>query len=617
MGKGGRTNRTQPTLFELSKEQQRVVEAAGNLLVLGGPGSGKTTVAILKAGKLVEETLCPSQKIIFLSFARPTVARIIEALDQAEEIGKDEKRLIEIDTYHAFFWRLIKSHGYLLGLPRTVSLLTPAAEAIALASIRNDYPTDSKLTDAQREEKAARELAERTRLSRDEGKVCFDLFADLAGQILHGSRKIRALTGEAYPFVILDEFQDTDDDQWTVVQALGQESEIIALADPEQRIYEFIGARPERLNHYRETFQPTEFDLADDNYRSGDTHIAQFGNDLLRGKFQSKSYDGITLLTFPANQNQAYAALKGQVLQARKRLIDTGKNDWSLAVLVPTKKMTRTVSDYLRTDQAGMSSIQNSAFIDVEGAVLAAEIIAFLLQPKAPKGDFEALIQLVCNFYEGRGGDTPSKTHIAESARISAALDKAKTALAQGKEIHKNSLILPMLATYRAARGVELTGDPDADWLAVRAQLDEGPCKRLKEVAVEVRNLRLLDRGTQLRAALSEAWRASLAYTDALDIVRRAFVQEHFASAWRPETGVVVMNMHKAKGKQFDEVIIFEGWPIIVKKKIVSNPDRIVRGNSRNQDLSQARQNLRVSITRAKSHTTILTPKTDPCVLFG
>jgi DNA helicase-2/ATP-dependent DNA helicase PcrA len=603
-------------LLKLSNEQQHIMDADGNLLVLGGPGSGKTTVAILKAGKLVAQALQPSQKIIFLSFARPTVARIIGALDQAEEVGKHEKRLIEIETYHAFFWRLIKSHSYLLGLPRTLTLLTPAAEAIALAPIRNGYPTDSKLNDAQRKEKAARELAERTRLSRDEGKVCFALFAELAGQILHGSRKIRELIGEAYPFIILDEFQDTDDDQWKVVQALGQESEIIALADPEQRIYEFIGADPERLNHYREAFEPSEFDLADDNHRSGDTHIARFGNDILKGKLQSKSYDGITLLTFPANQHQAYAALKGQVFQARKRLIDSGRKDWSLAVLVPTKKMTRTVSDYLGSVQGNVAAIQHSAFIDVEAAVLAAEIIAFLLQPKALKGDFETFVQLVRNFYEGRGGDTPSKTHIAESAKISAALSKARKALAQGEPIPKNSLILPMLATYQAARAVQLTGDPDADWLTVRAELDKGPCKRLKEVAVEVRNLRLLDRGTQLRAALSENWRASLSYVDALEIVRRAFVQEHFASAWRPETGVVVMNMHKAKGKQFDEVIIFEGWPIIAKGQIVSNPDRIVRGNSPDQDLSQARQNLRVSITRAKSRTTILTPKADPCVLF-
>lgn len=590
--------------------------AEGNLLVLGGPGSGKTTVAILKAGKLVKEVLAPSQKVIFLSFARPTVARIIEALDETEEIGKDEKRLIEIDTYHAFFWRLIRTHGYLLGLPRQVALLTPAAEAIALSAIRSEYPGPRKITNAQLEEKEGREYAERSRLSTEEGKICFDLFADLTGQLLHGSRKIRQLIGEAYPYVILDEFQDTDADQWNVVKALGQESELIALADPEQRIYEFIGADPERLNHYKDEFAPNDIDLKDDNYRSGGTQIAQFGNDILKGKFAANAYDGIQLFTFPANQNQAYAALKGQVFQARKRLIESGKEDWSLAILVPTKRMTRTVSDNLRTVTEKMAAIEHTAAIEVEAAVLAAEVISFLMQPKLPKGDFVEFLQLLCNFFEGRGGDTPAKKHLAESARITAALKKAQLARANGKQIAANSIIIPIHNTYQAARAVELTGDPDEDWLAIRTKLDEGECKRLQEVAAESRNLRLLDRGTQLRAALSEAWRNSTTYSDALEIVRQAFVQEHFAMASRPESGVVVMNMHKAKGKQFDEVIIFEGWPRYAKRQIVSNPDRIVRGNSKDQDLGQARQNFRVSITRAKSRTTILTPKADPCVLL-
>lgn len=603
-------------MIDLSDEQKKVMAAEGNLLVLGGPGSGKTTVAILKAGKLVNEVLAPSQKIIFLSFARPTVARIIEALDETEEISKDAKRLIEIDTYHAFFWRLIRTHGYLLGLPRKLSLLTPAAEAIALSGIRADYPGPRKISDAQLDEKQAREYAERSRLSNEEGRICFDLFADLASQVLHGSQKIRQLIGGAYPYIILDEFQDTDADQWNVVRALGQESEIIALADPEQRIYEFIGADPERLNHYKDEFAPSDFDLKDDNYRSGGTQIAQFGNDILKGKFAAKAYDGIDFVGFPANQNQAHATLKGQVFQARKRLIKSGKNDWSLAILVPTKRMTRTVSDHLRSTQGNMAPIEHSAAIEIEAAVLAAEIISFLMQPKAPKGDFAQFVRLICNFFEGRGGDTPAKTHLAESARITAALQKAQQARANGKQIAANSIILPMARTYHAARGVELTGDPDADWLAIRDRLDDGDCKRLKEVATESRNLRLLDRGTQLRAALSESWRGSTTYADALEIVRQAFVQEYFAMASRPESGVVVMNMHKAKGKQFDEVIVFEGWPRYDKEKIVANLDRIVRGNSKGQDLSQARQNFRVSVTRAKSRTTILTPKADPCVLL-
>ena len=139
----------------------------------------------------------------------------------------------------------------------------------------------------------------------------------------------------------------------------------------------------------------------------------------------------------------------------------------------------------------------------------------------------------------------------------------------------------------------------------------------MKEVGIEVKNIRLLERGAQLRQELSQNWRSFGRYENALDITRQAFVREYFAVQSNPETGVIVMNMHKAKGKQFDEVIIFEGWPRYVKKKIVANLDRIVRSNLKENIDDQVRQNLRVSITRGKQKTTILMPDKDPCVIFA
>ena len=600
------------TSFELSPDQENILNASGNLLVLGGPGSGKTTVAILKADKLVRERRVSTQKILFLSFARPTVSRVMEAVKQHSSLSEETKRYIDVDTYHAFFWRIIRTHGYLLGLPRRLSILPPTEEAVSLSEIRSDYVAEKNLSEAKRTEKELREKEEQKRLAYEEGKVCFDLFAGITADLLKRSRKIRQLVSLAFPTVILDEFQDTNAGQWNIVKELGKKSTLIALADPEQSIYNFIGADPERINQYREYAKPREFTLGNANYRSTETDIVKFGNDVLKGYFSKLQYKGIEIVAYPSNDNQALYALKKQIRSARKRLIEQ-KNDWSLAVSVPTKKMMRHVSDVLSQSNP---EISHYAAIDIEGAMLAAEILAFLLQPEFPGEDVCELLGLLGNFFRGKGGGTPTVTAMNEVQRIKRATEKVVECEKAGKKLPKNSIVHPILDTYRKCRSLKLLGDPEKDWSTVRGILQDSDCKRLHEVADEARNIRLLGRGTQLREALSQAWRETGAYTDALDIVRKSLVQEHFARSKKPETGILVMNMHKIKGHQFDEVIIFEGRPRINGGKIISNPDRIVRGNKEENNSSYARQNLHVSITRAKSCTTIMTPRNDRCILL-
>jgi DNA helicase-2/ATP-dependent DNA helicase PcrA len=602
-------------MVDLTEAQKAVVEAGGHQLVTGGPGSGKTTVSILKAAKIAQQGLRLGQHILFLSFARATVSRVLEAIEEENEIARKEKQRIEVDTYHSFFWRILKTHGYLVGFPRRMTILTPPNEAIALSAVRGGYKKASKLTPEEKAEKRLREEAERIRLAKEEGKICFDLFADRVAALLHGSHRVRSLISTMYPFIILDEFQDTSADQWRVVQALGRDSILIALADPEQRIFDFIGADPERLNHFKAAFNPAVHDLAGDNHRSKGTEIALFGNDILAGKFRQNAYQGITFKSFESNPNQASATLVLQVRQARKRLIDSGKRNWSLAILVPTKRMTRFVSDALREPFGALPAIVHTAAVDMEGPILAAEIVAFLLQQAGDPGCLDEFVELLCKYFHGRGGSAPTKGDMEEAAIYRAALAKWNGCLAAGKPTPGNSVLKATATVYKGTATLALTGDPDRDWVAVRSVLENGKCPRLNEVAKEVRNVRLLERGTQLRQALAQDWRDFNGYRNSLAITRQAFVQEHFATAHKPESGVVVMNMHKAKGKQFDEVIIFEGWPKRIKRKIF-NSDRIVPGNIRDRAITQARQNFRVSVTRAKVRTTILTPKDDPCILL-
>lgn len=601
-------------MVDLSSKQKQIIATDGHLLVIGGPGSGKTTVSILKAAKIAHERLRPGQKVLFLSFARSTVSRVLEAIDEEDGISREAKKVIEVDTYHSFFWRIIKTHGYLLGFPRKLSILTPSNEAIALAVVRSGYK--SKLTEEQKKEKRQKEKDERMRLAKDDGRMCFDLFASSVGEILHRSERVKRLISTAFPFIILDEFQDTNASQWHVVKALGVNSTLISLADPEQRIFDFIGADPERLTHLKDVFYPTEFDLTGENHRSKGTDILIFGNDLLKGKFREQPYAGIEVDFFESNSKQAFATLTGHTLQARSRLIKGGKKRWSLAILVPTKRMTRQVSDSFRAPFGKIPPIGHSAAVDMDAAILGAELIACLMQPQNNARHLPTFVDSLCDYFRGKDGEAATQTGLDKAQAVRGAFEKCYAAQAKGKPFPKKSIFVAIQAVYDEVCACALTGDPDADWRAVRLILEKGTCPRLNEIAEEVKNVRLLDRGTQLRQALAQDWRDNGAYRNAVAITRLAFVQEHFSTSQKPEAGIVVMNMHKAKGKQFDEVIIFEGWPVRVRRQIVSNPNRIIRSNSRDEGLGQARQNFRVSVTRARQRTTILTPRDDPCVLL-
>lgn len=600
--------------MEFTQKQLQVLQSEGHLLVTGGPGSGKTTISIFKARQCLKENLKSYQRVLFLSFARASVSRVIEAIEMETSLEVDIRKRIDVDTYHSFFWQILKTHGYLVGLPRKLDVLTPQRKAIALAQINESFKRPLSHSDKQAKMKL--ENQELDRLLYEEGMVDFDFFAIGVASILSKSQKIRELIANKYPIIIFDEFQDTNDGQWEVFKGLGLTSRMIALADPEQRIYDWIGADPLRLNHFRQEFSPQEIDFQQSNHRSQETEIALFANDMMKRSFSKEIYEGIEVTTYPAFKGPAHTKLVSTLLSSIKRVSKNNPDGWSIGLLVPTKRMTREISAILDTPPANLPRINHEPYIEVEAAMLAAEVIAYCLQPQSNEYGFNDFVDLIINFLRGRGGDKPRVVDLSQANSFYKALNEYKSNKLKGKELRSNSIIAKTYLTYVAVQNMAFTGNPENDWKSIASMFQSSTCTRLKMLAEDAKNVRLLKRGEKIRQDIALDWRNSGAYTNALALVREAFVEQHFANKAKLERGVLVMNMHKAKGKQFDETIIFEDMPTIANHKIVANNGRIVWSNDEANVNDQCVQNFRVSITRSMRKTTILTPNNNRCILL-
>jgi DNA helicase-2/ATP-dependent DNA helicase PcrA len=393
------------------------------------------------------------QKVLFLSFARATIARVAQRARELVKVGSSAR--LEINTYHGFAWSILRSHGYLLSARRILTLLPPPQAAARLAH----------LTQQERN-------LEMLRLFREEGLIHFDLFASQCADLLRRSPPLTAIISDSYPLIILDEFQDTNADEWAIVQLLGKASTIIALADPDQRIYEFRGASSARIQEYISTFRPTIFDFGADNHRSGGTDILKFANDFLASTHKTKQYADVVMVRYQIYRGRDLCySLKSAVIAGMKRL-STAIHPWSIACLVPTRRLMLAVSDSFAADANGLPPLIHDVALDQEGPALAGLLLAGLLDgDRSPELITQRLLNDLCNHIRGRrGNDQPPQAELQLTGAIS-------SFLSTGKIRGKNRELIITEAARIAGASVSLvhSGDPARDWLTCVSYLSIRP----------------------------------------------------------------------------------------------------------------------------------------------
>ena len=558
--------------FEICDKRRAILDGSGHMLVVGGPGSGKTTIALLKARRTVLERLQPEQSVLFLSFSNAAIRRILESGGSilTNEIG----RRIEIRTYHSFAWDILRSLGYLLSSQRNLKIIGAHDAAVLRAGLDDeDWSVDEE------------------RLFLEDGRVTYDQFAPRAADLLERSVVVRKCFNHAHPLILVDEFQDTDEEQWRLIRALSDDSEIIALGDAEQRIYAWRrGVSETRLQDFADTFDAATFDFQDENNRSPATGIAGYARSLLSPDAHVDLPDDIVIKQchswlFEVSLRFAVIGTWNETVRRK------GRRDVSLAVAARSRNMVRLVSDLLGKELTVGNTkhrpVPHGVMFDQDQTALAARVVAYVMATAAVPQN-----ERLAGALERVGavlGSTGGKTAIQKSVRLSGWAGECRN-----DKVPNTKCVRALAAAFEAVGEDGFVGSPTEDWLAVRRALERSDADELKRTGDHARYLRLLRRGSAIEERLAELWRQKGDYDGAEAALDEAILQDQLIDNHREASRISVMTMHQLKGREYDSVLLVE------------DQHRSFRGRDNQPPYMETRRLLQVSLTRARHFAFIL-----------
>lgn len=572
--------------LQIDSKRQQLLDCGGHALVLGGPGSGKTTIALKKAIRRINEGLAAGQSVMFLSFSRAAVARISEA--SKIEAAATDRHLLNVQTFHSFFWDILRSHGYLLGSPKRLRILLPHDERALSGGL------------AEGAEGWREWLAERSRLFHEEGRIAFDLFAPSTAQLLAQSGHIRRLIAQRFPLVIVDEAQDTDPNAWQCIARISSLVQVVCLADLEQQIFDFLpGVGPERIAEIEATLSPLKIDLGGENNRSPGTEIIEFGNDVLRLRSRSSPYAGVTRRMYNPKQDMSKTIRSTVGMVQRSIRAATGHWAQSLAILLPYGIAAARTSAAL---SSGAKPMRHKLLFDEAASMLSARFAAFLLEPREldRSTTLSTSLELLAAIRSASGSKTGGKYLIwAEQLR-------------EGRR-PKAKLIGDLEHLLDRLQQTPPKGNPSSDWIAVKTALRASTNSEISRVAGHLDYLIAFNRGKRISANLSDMWEREGRYVRARDALESALAEDQILGNLDDPRGLQVMTIHKSKAKQFDGVII-------VREGVAEGPRKWRSSFVWRDDAPpyhRSRKILRVAITRSKHHVLILEPPYPDCPIMG
>ena len=432
-------------LNDLNEAQRAAVEYIdGPSLVIAGAGSGKTRVLTYKIAYLLSQGMKP-WSIMALTFTNKAAKEMKERIGKL--VGNDLAQHLYMGTFHSIFSRILRAEAEHIGFNNNFTIYDESDSRSLIKAIVKEMGLDDKkykpaavhakismaknnLMSAAAYESDAAIFEQNKRAQMPEvGKIfvayvqrCkqanamdFDDLLTLTYQLFREHEDIRHKYAARFDYVLVDEYQDTNHVQMSIVMQLCQEKQrVCAVGDDSQSIYSFRGANIDNILNYQRQFQGTRLFKLEQNYRSTQT-IVEAANSLIKHNRNqipkdvfSENAKGEKILYKPAYSDKEEAVIVAKDVKRIRR--EDGCQYSDFAILYRTNAQSRSFEEEFRKQgipyriYGGLSFYQRKEIKD---------IIAYFRLVANP--DDEEAIKRIIN-YPARGIGATTVLKIADCA---------------------------------------------------------------------------------------------------------------------------------------------------------------------------------------------------------
>ena len=616
-------------LNDLNDAQRAAVEYIdGPSLVIAGAGSGKTRVLTYKIAYLLSQGMKP-WSIMALTFTNKAAREMKERIGKL--VGDDLAQHLYMGTFHSIFSRILRAEAEHIGFNNNFTIYDESDSRSLLKAIIKEMALDDKAykpavvharismaknnlvtAEAYDSDPAILEQNKRAKMPaigkiyvayvqrcRQANAMDFDDLLMLTFQLFRDHEEIRQKYAGRFDYILVDEYQDTNHVQMSIVMQLCKEKlRVCAVGDDSQSIYSFRGANIDNILNYQKQLPGTQLFKLEQNYRSTQT-IVEAANSLIhhnRNQIQkevfSKNDKGEKILYKPAYSDKEEALIVAKNIQRIKRQDDCGYDQF--AILYRTNAQSRSFEEEFRKQgipyriYGGLSFYQRKEIKD---------IIAYFRLVANP--DDEEAFKRIIN-YPARGIGAATVMKIADCAHqnqvsfweVIGNVEHYGLNVNKGTQTKLENFRLLISSFIDRSHTLDVYELGDAIIRESRISEDIMSGKNADDLARQENLEEFLSGMQTFVAGRQEEGRMDEAYlTDYLQDV--ALLTDADSEGEKDEPRVSLMTVHAAKGLEFATVFV-----VGLEENIFPSPLAAVSV----RELEEERRLLYVAITRAEKH---------------